>query len=279
MRTEVVLGGPGWPEGLRMGDGAEVRAAFVAAYEPYVRARAEAKLAEAGGTAGFSEEEAALAGESLAAAIGQGRSWLAERLGELTSEPFAEQRRGPLELFQEAMKFPTGALAAAGVPPPERDEAVVNALPGDLYDLAPAASRDLGEEAWAAHLAWGAAKARALRPPMVGVLSGNLMDKSKLEGALRAAGMRTAPVGGGGELPDGLSALLADVEHPAAREAVERAAAAGVPCAAFGPHVNKEALAEAEQWGAQRSVPRSAAFRDPAGLIRRTLAGAASPDD
>lgn len=279
MRTEVVLGEPGSPEGLRMGGGAEVRAAFVAAFEPYVRARAEARLAGFVVAAGFSEAEAALAGESLEAAFGRGRTWLAERLGELASEPFAEQRRGPLELFQEAMKFPTGALAAAGVPPPERDEAVVNALPGDLYDLAPATSRDLGEEAWAAHLAWGAAKARALRPPTVGVLSRNLMDKSKLEGALRAAGMRTAPVGGGGELPEGLSALLADVEHPAAREAVERAAAAGVPCAAFGPHVNKEALAEAEGWGAQQSVPRSAAFRDPAALIRRILAGVASPDD
>ena len=279
MRTEVVLGGPGSPEGLRMDGGAEVREAFVAAFEPYVRARAEARLAGFVVAAGFSEAEAALAGESLEAAFGQGRTWLAERLGELASEPFAEQRRGPLELFQEAMKFPTGALAAAGVPPPERDEAVVNALPGDLYDLAPATSRDLGEEAWAAHLAWGAAKARALRPPTVGVLSRNLMDKSKLEGALRAAGMRTAPVEGGGELPEGLSVLLADVEHPAAREAVERAAAAGVPCAAFGPHVDKEALAAAEQWGAQRSVPRSAVFRDPAALIRRTLAGVASPDD
>lgn len=263
---------------MRMGDETGMRAAFVAAYEPYVRAAAEARLAEAGLTVDSPEAEAVFARESLAESIGWGRSWLAERLGELLSEPFAGQRRGPLELFQEAMKFPTGALAAAGVPPAERDEAAVNALPGDLYDLAPASSSVLGEEAWAAHLAWGAAKARALRPPTVGVLSRNLMDKSKLEGALRAEGMRTAPMDGG-ELAEGLSAVLVDLEHPAAQEAVERAVAAGVPCAAFGPHVNREALAAAEERGAQQSVPRSAVFRDPAALIRRMLAGVASPDD
>ena len=37
------------------------------------------------------------------------------------------------------------------------------ALPGDVYDLAPASTRDLGDEVWALHLAWGAAKAAAFK--------------------------------------------------------------------------------------------------------------------
>ena len=43
-----------------------------------------------------------------------------------------------------------------------RDEVTVNALPGDRYGLAPASSRELGDEVWEAHLRWGAAKAAAL---------------------------------------------------------------------------------------------------------------------
>lgn len=260
---------------------AAVRAAFASAYEPYVRSRVEERLAGPVWSAGSEEPlRAELLRTSLEEAIGRGRSWLAERLAELSETSFADQRRGPLELFQEAMRFPTEALAAAGVPAPERDPVTANALPGDLYDLAPATSRDLGEEAWGAHLAWGAAKAHALRPPTVGVLSRNLMDRSKLENALRAAGMEPVLIGGAGESSGDLAAALVDLEHPAARETVERAAAAGTPCAAFGPHVNKESLAAAMEWGARETVPRSAAFRDPVALVRRLLiVPVISPDD
>ena len=260
---------------------AAVLTAFTSAYEPYVRSRVEERLAGPGAAAGSEELlRAELLRASLDEAIGRGRSWLTERLSELSATSFAGQRRGPLELFQEAMRFPTEALAAAGIPASERDAVTANALPGDLYDLAPATSRDLGEEAWAAHLAWGAAKARALRPPTVGVLSRNLMDRSKLENALRSAGMEPVLIGDAGEAPVDLAAVLVDLEHPVARETVERASAMGTPCAAFGPHVNKEALAAAMEWGAREAVPRSVAFRDPAALVRRVLSGAAaSPDD
>lgn len=95
-------------------------------------------------------------------AVTEGGAWLRESLTELFRLPFAEQRRGPLELFQEAMRFPTAALEASGVEPVKRFEVAQTALPGDLYDLAPASSQDLGENAWHAHLRWGAAKARAL---------------------------------------------------------------------------------------------------------------------
>lgn len=95
-------------------------------------------------------------------AVERGRAWLATVLAELLSQPFIEQSRGPLEVFQEAMRFPTEHLAAAGVDPVSRDPVAESALPGDVYDLAPASSRDLGEEVWQVHLAWGATKASVI---------------------------------------------------------------------------------------------------------------------
>lgn len=95
--------------------------------------------------------------------LDEGESWLGSQLDELLSLPFADQTRGPLEVFQEAMRFPTDALAFGGIPAAHRDQVAANALPGDVYDLAPASSRDLGEEVWVAHLQWGARKAAALR--------------------------------------------------------------------------------------------------------------------
>lgn len=122
-----------------------VRDAFVDAYRPYVRARLEAR--------GWDVSA------SLEAALAEGEEWLAAALDELLAVAATEQTRGPLELFQEAMRFPTEALTEAGVEPVRRDPAAVSALPGDVYDLAPASSRQLGEAAWMEHLAWGAAKA------------------------------------------------------------------------------------------------------------------------
>lgn len=101
----------------------------------------------------------------LEEAIEEGRSWLASALADLLARPFPDQRRGPLELFQEAMRFPTARLLEAGAEPVSRDPVAESALPGDVYDLAPASSRDLGEEVWAVHLAWGAAKAAAITAP------------------------------------------------------------------------------------------------------------------
>ncbi|MFO7293394.1 MAG: hypothetical protein FWJ92_03895 [Actinomycetes bacterium] len=120
--------------------------ALVAAYPDHVRRRVGAR------------EVAGLDG-----AIEAGRRWLEESLTELLSLPFTEQRRGPLELFQAAMVFPTECMAEAGLEPVSRDPVAEAALPGDVYDLAPASTRDLGEEVWSLHLAWGAAKAAAFR--------------------------------------------------------------------------------------------------------------------
>ena len=123
--------------------------AFVAAYRPHV----ERRLAERG----------LEVDDTMDAAIDAGVTWLRDALHELLALPFERQPRGPLEVFQEAMAHPTSVLVDAGVEAPARDAVAVNALPGDVHNLAPASSRDLGEAVWHAHLRWGAAKAAALR--------------------------------------------------------------------------------------------------------------------
>lgn len=128
---------------------ADLASALSGAYEPYVRDR----LARLG----------LEAPPGLDDAVEEGRRWLETSLPDLLGRPFASQDRGPLELFQEALRFPTAILEQAGYQPVPRDELVSNALPGDLFDLAPASSNDLGEATWKAHLAWGASKAAAMR--------------------------------------------------------------------------------------------------------------------
>ena len=113
--------------------------AFVSAYRPYT----EARLAERGWVVPIDVLDA-------------GEAWLAETLAEQLQRPMLEQRRGPLEI-----KYPTVSLAEQGLQPAQRDEVTTEVLPGDAYDLAPASSRDLGEDVWMAHLAWGSAKAQA----------------------------------------------------------------------------------------------------------------------
>jgi hypothetical protein len=100
--------------------------------------------------------------EDLSDPVADGCAWLESELGELLELPFDQQRRGPLQVFQEAMRFPTAVLRAHGVAPVDRDEVAERNLPWDLYDLAPASSSPLGEDVWRAHLAWGAAKAHAM---------------------------------------------------------------------------------------------------------------------
>jgi len=102
-------------------------------------------------------------GPELDRGIEDGERWLADALEHLLSQEFDRQRRGPLEIFQEAMRFPTAVLIDLGVESVERDAGVAVAMPGDVFDLAPASSSALGEDVWRAHLAWGAAKAAGMR--------------------------------------------------------------------------------------------------------------------
>lgn len=213
-----------------------LRQALVDAYRPYLASIAAA--------------------HDIAGAAADGERWLAMALDELLGAHLANQSRGPLEVFQEALRFPTEALAAAGVEPPPRSEAERAALPGDTYGLAPASSQVLGEEVWRAHIEWGAAKAAVLTT--VCWFGRDLADRAKIEHAATEAGRRLviAP-----DSVDECGRVVVDLDFGGADAAVEQATAAGVPTVAYGPHVDRDRLDKASASGAM-ALPRSRFFGD-----------------
>jgi hypothetical protein len=70
-----------------------------------------------------------------------------------------EQRTTPLALLREAVPYPTAVLAAAGVPPVERDQVDEDMFPDDRYGLSPATWSDIDPALTDPGIAWGAAKA------------------------------------------------------------------------------------------------------------------------
>lgn len=210
--------------------------ALVSAYRPYLATIAAA--------------------HDILGAVAEGEQWLAIALDELLGTHFASQSRGPLEVFQEALRFPTEALVAVGVEPPQRPEAERVALPGDTYGLAPASSQVLGEDVWRAHIEWGATKAAVLTT--VCWFGRDLADRAKIEHAATEAGRRLVIA------PSSVAEcgrVVVDLDFPGADTAVEQATAAGVPTVAYGPHVDRERLDKASATGAM-ALPRSRFFAD-----------------
>ena len=81
----------------------------------------------------------------------------------LATDPSA-QTATPLEIVRSAYREPTAVLAAAGIPPVERDEFDERAWPDDRYGLVISTLGDLGDPDLAPlHFAWGMAKATVLR--------------------------------------------------------------------------------------------------------------------
>jgi hypothetical protein len=82
------------------------------------------------------------------------------RVRALLAEDIDEQRSTPLAILRSAaVRYPTGVLEAAGVPPVVRDEFAERAFPDDVYDLTPATFADIDTSLHEPGLVWGAAKA------------------------------------------------------------------------------------------------------------------------
>lgn len=245
-----------------MREAAALRRELVAAFRPYVIHRLV--------------EQGIEAPEGLDDALRDGEIWLRDELAAVTEIPFAEQRRSPLEVFQEAMRFPTEALSASGIPESARAPAAVELLPGDRYNLAPASSQALGESAWRAHLAWGVAKARVLAGPAaaVGWLGRDLMDRSRIENALEGTGLDLWPWTSVEDMKQALEERppvlgLVDLAHSDADDGIRVLAEAGVRTIAFGPHVDDIAMVRARTLGAEDAVPRSRFFSSIASYLPR----------
>ena len=103
------------------------------------------------------ERDAVVAGVEATARVG------AELRALFALDPEAQQST-PLELVRRAYREPTAVLAAAGVPPVERDEFAERAWPDDTYGLVVHGLGDLGDEDLAPlQMAWGLAKAKVVR--------------------------------------------------------------------------------------------------------------------
>ena len=76
----------------------------------------------------------------------------------LTTDPDGQEST-PLTLLRKAVAYPTGVLAAAGVPPVERDDFSRRSFPEDPYDLSPATVADVDPSLHDLAMTWGAARA------------------------------------------------------------------------------------------------------------------------
>jgi hypothetical protein len=72
-----------------------------------------------------------------------------------------EQQTTPLAVVRKAIRHATGVLAAAAIPPVERDETQRRLFPDDIYDLTPATFGDVDPSLTEPALIWGAHKAMA----------------------------------------------------------------------------------------------------------------------
>lgn len=222
---------------------------------------------------------------TIEGALAEGSALLARSLAEWAQQPAGAQRAAPMELFREALEPPTRALEILGVAPIDRDEPSTQALPGDLFDLAPSSAQDLGDDAWRTVVAWGIARAETIAglvpsptPPSgrgpVALIGTDLMDRSKVAAVAEAAGLELAVWRNPGAVDAGLDAgtpavALVDLNHPAAIEIIGRLAGVGVRVVAFGPHVDTEALRAAERAGAGEVMPRSRFFARLSDLLSR----------
>jgi len=81
------------------------------------------------------------------------------RLRVLLETDVDDQRTTPLAVVREAVTYPTGVLAAAGVPPSDRDPLDRAMFPDDAYGLTPGSFADIDPELASLAVTWGAAKA------------------------------------------------------------------------------------------------------------------------
>lgn len=98
---------------------------------------------------------AAAAGQQAAAEVGA-------ELRHLLLADVDDQWTTPLVVLRGAVRFPTGVLRRAGVPPLVRDEFDERHFPDDDYGLVPRTFADVDPALADLGLAWGAAKAHTL---------------------------------------------------------------------------------------------------------------------
>ena len=90
------------------------------------------------------------------------------------------------------------------------------------------------------------------------VVTDNLLDRTRIEAALGAAGWRTVAEADG-------AVVIVDLEARGADAVISESA--GIRVIAYGPHVDDIAMARARALGADQVLPRSRFFRDIGSLL------------
>ena len=101
--------------------------------------------------------------EAARAAGAEALAEVGPRVRALLEADIDDQRTTPLALVRGAVIHPTRVLAAAGVPPVERDGMQRELFPDDVYGLSPASFADVDPRLTEVAVTWGAAKAWAHR--------------------------------------------------------------------------------------------------------------------
>ena len=106
-----------------------------------------------------------VAPDVLASAQDAGRRARAEvgaELREFLALDVDRQATNPLAILRAAVRYPTGVLRAAGVPPVHRDDFKEQAFPDDVYDLVPATWKDVDPALQEPGIVWSAWKAKTV---------------------------------------------------------------------------------------------------------------------
>lgn len=237
-----------------------------------VRLRATLVSAFPGYVFGVLARRSIVADTPVRRAVDLGARNLDADLEALLSLPARDQDRSPLEAFRAALSVPTAALLEIGTPPVARDPAAVRLFPDDVYDLAPGGSAQLGEAVQQAHLAWGAAKSRAItgavattretKVPRVAVVVTVRVEREQIARAVDAAGFQMVAVRNPGSLAGVLenrapSLAFVDLSHALADRTIRSLAERSVRVVAFGDGIDDFATVRASALGAQRVVERS----------------------
>lgn len=180
---------------------------------------------------------------------------LERELSALLASPPHRQDRSPLEVVRDLLGRVTTALVARGVKPASRDEAAVALHPEDRYALYPASSRELGEEAWRAHLEWGFEKARLVAGVVpaapstdeaaelsVALFGIDRPLRDSLADAAAGAGYRTLIWRNPAAVTEGMAAhptlTIVALDHPAAHDTIRTLAGAGLRVIAVANRVD-----------------------------------------
>jgi hypothetical protein len=206
----------------------------------------------------------------LAATISAATTGLETSLADLLAVPPAEQEQSPLELVRTTTLPITRLLSEAGVPQPKRDADEAEIHPEDLYGLYPATSRDLGEQAWQAHMQWGIEKARlvaglvpaadtpAAPMPTVALFGLSAERRDAVAAAAQDRGYGTLvwrnPAALADEIGKKPTVVLVDLGHPSAHDAVRQLVAAGIRVVVVGDRIDDFATAGVLALGAEAAV-------------------------